>query len=85
MCANVSYLIVRRELLGLLTAALSRVGTIEISASEFITLRTFLTSRDARPTDNARLAYEVVVARCYELTAPVAPPPPPFRAAPAGP
>ncbi len=59
--ANVSYFATRRELYGLLAAALDRNGTVDITNQEYITVRTFLTSRDTRPNDQARLAYEVAL------------------------
>lgn len=68
MASNVSYFAVRRELYGLFTAALDRGGVIEVSSQECITIRTFLTSRDPNPSDQARLAYEVALVKIFELT-----------------
>lgn len=67
LVANITYLAVRRELYGLFTLALDRNGDVEISSREFITIRTFLSSRDPRPKDEARLAYEVALVDVHSL------------------
>lgn len=66
LASNISYLAVRRELYSLFTAALDRGGDINVSNQEFITIRTFLTSRDTKPSDDARLAYEVALVTISE-------------------
>lgn len=67
LSANVTYFAVRRELLDLFTSALDQNGDINLASREFITIKTFLTSRDSRPSDNARLAYEVAIMSILEL------------------
>lgn len=67
LSANVTYFAVRRELLDLFTSALDHHGDINLASREFITIKTFLTSRDSRPADDARLAYEVAVMTILEL------------------
>lgn len=83
MTANVSYFASRRELFGFFVAAIDRFGTVEISDQYFLTIRTFLSSRDVRPSDQARLAYEVAILKIYELLPPVGIAP--MTGAPAGP
>lgn len=65
--ANVSYLAVRRELHTKFVASLDRNGDVRVQSREFITLKTFLTSKDPRPKDDARLAYEVAICELHSL------------------
>lgn len=65
--ANVSYLSVRRELHTKFVAALDRDGDVDVQNREFITLKTFLTSKDPKPKDDARLAYEVAICELHSL------------------
>lgn len=67
MQANVSYLAVRRDLHTKFVAALDRYGDIDVNSRDFITFKTFLTSKDPRPKDDARLAYEVALCELHSL------------------
>lgn len=67
LTANVSYFAVRRELLFLFSAAIDRDGIIDVPTNHVITIRTFLTSRDPKPSDQARLAFEVALTTIAEL------------------
>lgn len=67
LAANVSYFAVRRELLSLFAAAMDRDGILDVPSNHVITIRTFLTSRDPNPSDQARLAYEVALAAISDL------------------
>ncbi len=65
--ANVSYLAVRRELHTKFVAAIDRDGDVDVQNRDFITLKTFLTSKDTKPKDDARLAYEVAICELHSL------------------
>lgn len=65
--ANVSYLAVRRGLHTKFVLALDRDGDVQVPSREFITLKTFLTSKDPRPKDDSRLAYEVAICELHSL------------------
>lgn len=67
LSVNVSYFAVRRELFGLLSAALDAGGDLVVPNQEFITLRTFLSSRSNQISDDARLAFEVALLHIIEL------------------
>lgn len=65
--ANISYLQVRRDLYGRFSRAIDHDGDCDVENQHVITLRTFLTSREPRPPDQARLAYEIALLHIHEL------------------
>ncbi len=65
--ANITYLATRRTLFQMFVAALDREGDVDINGQEYIQVRTFLSSREARPSDQARLAYELAIDSWDEL------------------
>lgn len=65
--ANVSYYATRRRLYGLFVGSLDRNGDIRVPTPEYMTIRTFLSSRINNPTSEARLAYEIAVDHIDDL------------------
>lgn len=65
--ANVMYYAVRRQLYDLFVVAIDREGEIDVDSSTVITVRTFLSNRDNKPSSDARLAYEVAIMSIHEL------------------
>lgn len=65
--SNVSYYAARRTLFERFTNSIDPGGDIELESSTVITIRTFLSNRSNKPSDDARLAYEVAIMTIYEL------------------
>lgn len=69
MRANIAYHAARRELYNSFMAALDRDGAFELASQDVISIRTILTTRDNRLSDDAKLAYEVLLMKIYEQVA----------------
>jgi hypothetical protein len=65
--ANVMYYATRRQLFTMFTEAIDRVGETEVDSTTVVTIRTFLSNRENKPSDQARLAYEVALMSLNEL------------------
>lgn len=65
--ANVMYYATRRHLFTMFTQSLDRDGETEVDNTTVVTIRTFLSNRENKPSDQARLAYEVALMSLNEL------------------
>lgn len=65
--SNIMYFAVRRRLFDLFSDALDSAGAIDLPSQEYITMRTFLTTRSNTPSDDARLAYEVTLLHIQDM------------------